>query len=74
VRLDQVTAVNHLNRGYFRVAPLGDVSFMAYAIQAPTKWVLHSSKGDAQADDLHDESEFNEKELSDEDSEYGNGV
>jgi len=43
-------------------------------IQVPTKWVPHSSKGDARADNLHDESEFDEEELSDEDSDYGNGV
>ena len=52
---------------------------MASTIQAPTRWVLReffqkSSKLVAPAEDLHDESEFNEEELSDDDSDYGNGM
>lgn len=52
---------------------------MASTIQAPTRWVLReffqkSSKLVVSAEDLHDESEFNEEELSDDDSDYGNGM
>ena len=50
------------------------VTGMAHIIQTPTKWVRRSSRVDAQADNLHDESEFSAQELSDEDSDYGNGA
>lgn len=49
---------------------------MVHTIKVPAKSVRpgSSSKAEANADDLRDENEFNEEELSDEDSDYGNGM
>jgi len=49
---------------------------MVRIIKAPTKSILSgsSSKGKARVDDSIDESEFSEKELSDEERDYKHGV
>ena len=49
---------------------------MVRIIKASTKYTLPGGcpKVESHADDLHDEIEFSEKELSDKDSEYRHGV